>query len=851
MIPLRLHLRNFLSYGDATEPIDFSGIHVACLCGPNGHGKSALLDAITWALWGQARTNTADHLIRLGQGSMLVELDFRLEGREYRVVRKRAVGRTSQSDLQLQMCQDDGAWRALSDQSVRGTQERISALLRMDYETFINSALILQGRADEFARKTPGERKRILGEILNLGVYDQLCESARAHRQHAAMRLAALDAEIAHKQLEYARLPELRADAARLESEHADARVRAAETQVALQEVVVEKTRLDARRRERDDLTRRLEAGERDLRTLRNQLAAVRGRVDAGTRLVVRAAEIRARAGELMAVATERDRLTTALRELRDLESERETLRRRMDEERSRLATRQQIVRQQIAELRAQVDTRPQLLQRLHCLERDVAELDQKREERAGLQSRLQELAAARAEAQAQQQRCGEELHKAEERFLLLKDAGATCPICEGELPDNKRIELGRALRAEKTLLKTSQEEAFAREQAAARSDSSTRRQLEELESALRNGQHTRDGLARARQQNSDLDAAATRLTEFEEQARIVDAELARGEFAAELRAALDALTARIDATRYDDQRHRELTRRAGELAGVEKELHALEAAEAGIAVDRDQADALTATIQAREEELTADRSARAEAERDLSGATHVEAEAARLHELMALTQSAEAEAGRRSGAVREALRRCEELGPVLARLKESRQAAAMDQAAFDDLSRAFGRNGVQALIVENELPEIEREANALLSRMSDGQLVVSLDSQKALKSGGQAETLEIKISDTAGSRSYELYSGGEQFRVNFALRIALSKVLARRSGARLETLVVDEGFGSQDQEGRERLVEAIQSVQDDFALILVITHIDELKDRFPTRIEVTKSLHGSQVAVY
>ena len=106
-------------------------------------------------------------------------------------------------------------------------------------------------------------------------------------------------------------------------------------------------------------------------------------------------------------------------------------------------------------------------------------------------------------------------------------------------------------------------------------------------------------------------------------------------------------------------------------------------------------------------------------------------------------------------------------------------------------------------------------------------------------------ETLDMVISDSLGERDYEMFSGGEAFRVNFAIRLALSKVLARRAGARLQTLVIDEGFGSQDAEGRQRLIEAINLVQDDFAKILVITHLEELKDVFPTRIEVEKTPQG------
>jgi exonuclease SbcC len=61
---------------------------------------------------------------------------------------------------------------------------------------------------------------------------------------------------------------------------------------------------------------------------------------------------------------------------------------------------------------------------------------------------------------------------------------------------------------------------------------------------------------------------------------------------------------------------------------------------------------------------------------------------------------------------------------------------------------------------------------------------------------------------------------------------------------------VIDEGFGSQDAEGRQRLIEAINSVRDEFAKIIVITHLDELKDAFSARIEVSKHSTGSQVQV-
>ena len=168
-------------------------------------------------------------------------------------------------------------------------------------------------------------------------------------------------------------------------------------------------------------------------------------------------------------------------------------------------------------------------------------------------------------------------------------------------------------------------------------------------------------------------------------------------------------------------------------------------------------------------------------------------------------------------------------------------------------LEVAFGKNGIPALLIEQSLPQIEAQANEILDRLSNGAMSVSFETQREYrdkKREDKKQTLDIIIRDGAGSREYELFSGGEAFRINFAIRLALSRVLAQRSGARLQTLVIDEGFGSQDAEGRQRLVEAINMVNPDFKKILVITHLEELKDAFPSRIEVTKTASGSSVEV-
>jgi exonuclease SbcC len=171
----------------------------------------------------------------------------------------------------------------------------------------------------------------------------------------------------------------------------------------------------------------------------------------------------------------------------------------------------------------------------------------------------------------------------------------------------------------------------------------------------------------------------------------------------------------------------------------------------------------------------------------------------------------------------------------------------------YEELEKAFGNKGVPAMLIEQALPELEEQANSLLARLTDYTLSVRLETQRSYKDSkreDKKETLDIIVSDGAGSRDYETYSGGEAFRINFALRLALSRVLARRAGAKLRTLVIDEGFGNQDAQGRQRLIEAINAVKDDFDKILIITHLEELKEYFSNRIEVTKTDHGSQVEV-
>ena len=328
---------------------------------------------------------------------------------------------------------------------------------------------------------------------------------------------------------------------------------------------------------------------------------------------------------------------------------------------------------------------------------------------------------------------------------------------------------------------------------------------------------------------------------------------LASGSFSADDRKKVSQLEEAIKAGGYDAEAH-EAARKA-ELTARESEtdFHALEKARAAV-------DGLTRELQTLEENRTAAEDevrSQSVAFTDLQKKLSVQKEA--LPDLAALQVELDQLRGEENKLRGEVGGATQEV----AVLETQRKRKAELGGQIEDLNRqitrlklletAFGKDGIPAMLIEQALPEIESQANEILDRLSDGRMSLSFETEKEYKDTKRDDkkpTLDILISDSAGRREYELFSGGEAFRINFAIRLALSRVLAGRAGARLRTLVIDEGFGSQDADGRQRLIEAINLVSRDFAKILVITHLDELKDAFPSRIEVTKTETGSHVEV-
>lgn len=313
------------------------------------------------------------------------------------------------------------------------------------------------------------------------------------------------------------------------------------------------------------------------------------------------------------------------------------------------------------------------------------------------------------------------------------------------------------------------------------------------------------------------------------------------GKYAEAQQAALKQALEKIAALAYDPDAHRAVSQdleRYKDAGAMKERLLSAERERTGALARLNEAEEKQAEIAERARQLEA---RAAELDELLATSSQISADMSTLQESRRLTRAERDGLLQEKASLQTQLDRCSEQESSRDECRKRLNASERQIRIYKELVIAFGKDGIQALLIEQAIPDIEEEANRILGRLTDHRTQITLESLRDLKKGGTRETLDIRISDELGERSYELYSGGEAFRVDFAIRIALSRLLAHRSGTRLRTLVIDEGFGTQDTEGLDRLVEAIQSIRDDFEKIIVITHVESLKNAFPVRIEVTK----------
>ncbi|NOZ70384.1 MAG: SMC family ATPase [Chloroflexi bacterium] len=843
MIPYKLSLRNFLSYKEVQEPLDFSGMHLACLIGANGHGKSALLDSITWALWGKARAISDDDLMHTGKNEMEVVFEFGLGGQRYHVIRKRhAQGRTKKTLLEVAVWDESTqTWQPLTESTVRATQERINRILRMDYETFTHSAFLRQGKADAFTSISPGRRKEILASILNLSEYDLYAERAKELAKKAEVEVGVLKQRLDELEDELKQRPVLEERRQTLLQTETQARLQKSEAEKAVLEVRTQVLTLKSKVDLRDELERRLREMRRALAETEQELADIQRRQQAQAVLLAERAAIESGYVLLQQAREEETRWAGIWRKYRPFETEKQRLERELLAAKAKVERDLALVRKE----RDDAQTRAQAAIPLQEKAQEVqAALEQLAILRTQQQEKREQLATSKAELQALQQekkQVTEEGQRLKERLqVLLTEEASMCPVCKQPLGEDGRQHLQDEYEQQLQNLRRQLQNLLQQEKELKRRQQTLEAELRQQEKKLHQQEVLQKQLAQIEARLQESDAAAAMLPELEEKVAYLQAQLA-GDYAPELQAQLKVVLRQMETLAYDSLAHEQARATLAELRPVEKRHAMLQEALQQQTILEESWQRLQQRAVHQKQLLQEDEQKKEALSRELAVLPKLQ------HRLQEKKQEAEA-AHHRWEETRDRLISVEQqlqtLTDLEARRKELSQRLGKEKALaarYRQLQQAFGPRGIQAMIIENALPELETEANRLLRRLSDGRMNVRLETQRLLKSGGYRETLDIIISDELGSRPYELYSGGEAFRVDLALRIALSRLLARRAGAALQTLFIDEGFGTQDAHGRENLVDALHMIKDEFALVLVITHIDELKDQFPVRIQVQK----------
>ncbi|MBL8088700.1 MAG: SMC family ATPase [Anaerolineales bacterium] len=863
MIPIHLHISGFLSYRDSVD-LDFTLLDLACISGANGAGKSSLLDAFTWSLFGEARGKGVD-VINLNQDVKAAEvaLTFQYEGNVYRV--QRTLPRNKSTVLEFQVLDggnsnqysviSNGQWRPLTEKSTRETQSRIEQTLQLDYETFINASFFLQGKADQFTQKKASERKAILSSILGLEIWETYKERTAEKRKAIEDevntidgRIAEIDAELSEEDSRKTRLSELENSLKQVSS--------AREAQEKILDNIKNTTLVLKQQKELvETLEKALNNSRFSLSSLEAKLTEKELEREGYADLVSRAKEIEKLYKKWQEVKRELGELENSSFVAREYQSKRQPLVDVINAEKNELEKEKSVLSNQWSVISEQLLVVSNLELEIDLAKKSLAEVEKKIEERESVEGQRNEAKEKLAGLKSENESLRNEMDELKKRIDSLKVAdGAECPLCGQPLSESHRKETLSQLEKEGK----QKGDVF---RANKKEFEELEKQITDYESRITNYKNLDN--ERLQFSNSlstlslQLDSINSQKAEWEKSGakRLKEIEkiLESGKYAVDSQKELAKLDKEIAKLGYDISLHESKRKEEAELRVIEEDYLKLDKA-------KDLSKRIEKEIKEFEEESGNKKEEVDTNEKNYEKAAKAleksEADAPNINEAESKFYELKEEENRIRDEVGAARQKVDVLATLRTRKTDyetQREELNQNILKHKSLERAFGKDGVPALLIEQALPQIEQKANDLLDRLSDGRMTIRFVTQaeyRDKKRDDLKETLDIQISDSSGTRNYEMYSGGEAFRVNFAIRLALSEILAQRKGARLQTLVIDEGFGSQDALGKQRLVEAINAVKKDFAKIFIITHLDDLKDVFPNRIEVEKTEQGSSVKI-
>jgi exonuclease SbcC len=813
--PLRLDVEGFTSFAEK-QSIDFSELDLFAITGPTGAGKSSLIDALVFALYGQVPRVGDDYkqLISHGADRLSVLLEFEVGGQRYRMAR--TARRTGASKQRLERLEDEGA-RPLADRA-REIRVRIEEILGLDYDGFTRAVVLPQGQFDAFLTGEPKERRKILVSLLNLGIYDAIQKLAnqrgRDARQEAAFIGEQLERDFAEATSETLR--DRKEELARAEAEGK----------------IVERA-LDVLR-DGLALARRLREARREGEALERDAAQEEHKRQVAEETLARGDDTRSRVRE----------------ELEALDRRREDL--APDPERHavlvsarHLAGRLGELRQQIERIDGERGGRRETLGKtrvaLAAAEAAVPSADERRDEAEAT------LLAAREAL--------ERAHREHAAVALRRElkAGDPCPVCQQTVP---RVPRGEAPALDAAKAKVESTEKKARAAAAAAQEARLALQKAQGEVAV-----VQKELARHEEEARELVASV----------EAVEKELHEAGFEGSDRLNATRLGSRVEAELE------ELDKARRQRAELEKTREALEGKRAALETELAAAAAQRDAAGARLEEISARRASLAGVAEECGPALETLASAGgwpgleagkggrsgpgdevdTLESLRAARQGESRELAARVGALKGEVERIEQKIDRAAELRQKKEALEADAALHKTLADLLRANELVAWIQEEALGRLAEDGSRHLERLSQGRYGLRLGPGGASVDGARAEQEFFVIDrwNADGVRSVKTLSGGETFLASLALALALAESLARLStGGRaveaLESLFLDEGFGSLDGESLDTVVAALDALHGGQRLVGVVTHVRDLAERMPARLEVRRAGRAASATV-
>ena len=779
----RLHLQNFRQY-ENTELILGAGL--TGIIGPNGAGKTTLLEAIAWALYGaDAARGTRDTIRRRGappRAPVRVELDFVLGAHRYRVAR-------TLNGAELYQDADPSPIA----NSLQSVTEKVGRLLGMSREEFFNTYFTGQKQLAVMAAMKPVERAQFLSRVLGYDRLQVAQDRLRERRTMVRARLQGLEAA----------LP----DPAELDREAVAAADRVTGAREAETRSVAELEAAESRRGEADPRWKLLQAQREQVATLQSDLRLAEHKVTAARdsfllldRELVAANEARGKLEEL------RDQLAP----LDALRAERQRL-----DELAEAAGRHKVAEVQLVEARRALEAL--LLRAAKLPPADAVELARARVEelRVQLQQVAERVEEGRTawvrdlqDAKTKREALRDQYRELKEQLEQITTAGVAgaCPTCARPLGaeyDNVIGVLDRQL----------QDVLFNGKYFNSRVE-----QLEQEPAELREGDRRKAAAERA------LAEAGNQLGRLQAQAQ--DGPAIRAE-QTRLEPRIAELVRQVEGgpAGYDAERHTAVRRQLAALDPL-----ALQAERWRTAAERGEK--LVADAEAAEKSLS-EQEQQARALRDQLGALgYSEALYLAAREAYELSERDRREA--EMGIVRARAERqsAEQLGEGVARRRVERAAreaeakrVAGELALVNELDRAL--TDLRTDLNLQLRPDLSELASGFVRDLTAGrytELELDEDYVATLLEGGEPKPV---------------ISGGEEDIANLALRLAISQMIADRAGQPLSLLVLDEVFGSLDEERRTAVVDLLRSLADRFPQVILITHIDSVREGFDRVVRV------------